>query len=191
MGRKSSKDLKNRIFTRSPSILQPFTVHQFERFAYFFTKGKKETISSEWLFQHFPTTFCFITIFLCSFFRTSGNLSWEGVEVRKYWQKMKQLQPDMVPEQHRWGEIFRTLNVGKCFPGLLISQVLLRGNKVRVCLLGKKAKMRGKRYWEKSSFYLNGHPTDLWQMCTCTNSNVRITVMYMHVFKGIYQYRQY
>ncbi|CAH3151272.1 unnamed protein product [Porites evermanni] len=35
------------------------------------------------------------------FFRTSGNLSWEGVEVRKYWQKMKQLQPDMVPEQHR------------------------------------------------------------------------------------------
>jgi len=32
-----------------------------------------------------------LLLFFCSIFKPSGNLSWEGVEVSKYWQKMNKL----------------------------------------------------------------------------------------------------
>jgi len=34
--------------------------------------------------------------FFSSIFKPSGNLSWEGVEVQKYWQKMNKLQAEAV-----------------------------------------------------------------------------------------------
>ena len=37
------------------------------------------------------TIIALIITFLSSIFKPSGNLSWEGVEVAKYWQKMKAL----------------------------------------------------------------------------------------------------
>ena len=35
--------------------------------------------------------------FLSRIFKPSGNLSWEGVEVTKYWKKMKELQSEAAP----------------------------------------------------------------------------------------------